>query len=256
MLSAPSTADFHHQAPRGNRRVMASSTRPAGSARSIPLSSGRSGGRNSVVTAYVVPHSTGVRAVTISVRMRPNSLDRKYLDVKINFAEKLVIKRMENVTDDIDRILAQWADERPDLDTEAMGVFGRIYRLSRLAGDATERAYARFGIARADFDVLATLRRSGAPFQLSPGALAASMMLSTGGTTARLDRLEKAGLVARSPDPNDRRGILVRLTPEGRAIADEAVTAGLAEQQRLLAHLPPAKRAQIGELLRDLLNGL
>lgn len=163
---------------------------------------------------------------------------------------------MGNVTDDIDRILAQWAGERPDLDTEAMGVFGRIYRLARLAGDATERAYAGFGIARADFDVLATLRRSGSPFQLSPGALAASMMLSTGGTTARLDRLEKAGLVARSPDPNDRRGILVRLTPEGRAIADEAVTAGLAEQQRLLAHLLPEKRAQLSALLRDLLNGL
>jgi DNA-binding MarR family transcriptional regulator len=209
-----------------------------------------------VVTAYVVPHSTGVRAVTSSTRIRTNSLDVKYLDVKINFAERLVIKRMGNVTDDIDRILGQWARERPDLDTEAMGVFGRIYRLSRLAGDATERAYARFGIARADFDVLATLRRSGDPFQLSPGALAASMMLSTGGTTARLDRLEKAGLVARSPDPNDRRGILVRLTPQGHAIADEAVAAGLAEQQRLLAHLSPEKSAQLSALLRDLLNGL
>ena len=116
------------------------------------------------------------------------------------------------MADDIDRILAQWAAERPDLNTEAIGVFGRIFRLSKLAGDATERAYATFGIARADFDVIATLRRSGSPFQLSPGALAASMMLSSGGTTARLDRLEKTGLVARSPDPDDRRGILVRLT--------------------------------------------
>jgi hypothetical protein len=141
------------------------------------------------------------------------SLDVKYLDVKINFAEKLVIKRMGNVTDDIDRILGQWARERPDLDTEAMGVFGRIFRLSRLAGDATERAYARFG-------------------------------------------MEKAGLVARSPDPNDRRGILVRLTPQGHTVADEAVTAGLAEQQRLLTHLPPEKSAQLSALLRDLLNGL
>lgn len=159
------------------------------------------------------------------------------------------------MSDGVDRIREQWARERPDLDTEAMGVFGRIYRLARLAGDATERAYAAFGIGRPEFDVLATLRRSGKPFQLSPGALSASMMLSSGGTTARLDRLEKAGLVARSPDPDDRRGVLVRLTDKGFDLVNEAVAAGLAEQQRLLAHLPPAKRAQLDSLLRDLLDG-
>ncbi|MEU4427218.1 MarR family transcriptional regulator [Actinoplanes sp. NPDC024001] len=159
------------------------------------------------------------------------------------------------MSDGVDRILGQWARERPDLDTEAMGLFGRIYRLAKLAGDATEKAYAAFGIGRPEFDVLATLRRSGKPFQLSPGALAASMMLSSGGTTARLDRLEKAGLVARSPDPDDRRGVLVRLTDKGFEIADEAVAAGLAEQQRLLAHLPPGKRRQLNDLLRELLNG-
>lgn len=163
---------------------------------------------------------------------------------------------MGNVTDDIDRILAQWAAERPDLDTEAMGIFGRVFRLARVAGDAVERAYAPFGIGRPEFDVLATLRRSGPPFQLSPGALAASMMLSTGGTTARLDRLEKAGLVTRSPAPDDRRSILVRLTPQGHTLADDAVTAGLTEQQRLLAHLPAGQRTQLTTLLRDLLNGL
>ncbi|MFC7534711.1 MarR family winged helix-turn-helix transcriptional regulator [Actinoplanes sp. GCM10030250] len=159
------------------------------------------------------------------------------------------------MNDGVDRILEQWAGERPDMDTEAMGVFGRIYRLARLAGDATERAYAAYGIGRPEFDVLATLRRAGKPYQLSPGALAASMMLSTGGTTARLDRLEKAGLVARSPDPDDRRGVLVRLTDKGHDIADAAVAAGLAEQQRLLAHLPPPERQQLNALLRDLLNG-
>ncbi|GAA4928566.1 hypothetical protein GCM10025331_10170 [Actinoplanes utahensis] len=208
------------------------------------------------MTAYVVPHSTGVAAVISTSRIAPTSLDIKYLDVKINFVEKLVIKKMGNVTDAIDRILGQWARERPDLDTEAMGVFGRIFRLAKLAGDATERAYAAHGIGRAEFDVLAALRRAGEPFQLSPGALAASMMLSTGGTTARLDRLEKAGLVARSPDPNDRRGILVRLTPHGHTIADRAVAAGLAEQQRLLATLTPEQAGQLTGLLRTLLNGL
>ncbi|GIF13049.1 MarR family transcriptional regulator [Actinoplanes teichomyceticus] len=157
--------------------------------------------------------------------------------------------------DGVDRILAQWATERPDLETTAMGIFGRIQRIARLASDATERAYATYGIGRPEFDVLATLRRSGEPFQLSPGALAASMMLSTGGTTARLDRLEKAGLVARSPDPGDRRGVLVRLTDKGFQVADQAVAAGLAEQQRLLAHLTPAQQAELSALLRALLAG-
>jgi DNA-binding MarR family transcriptional regulator len=157
--------------------------------------------------------------------------------------------------DGVDRILGQWAVERPDLPTEAMGVFGRIYRIARLAETATERAYAPFGIGRPEFDVLATLRRAGSPFQLSPTALASSMMLSSGGTTARLDRLERAGLVERSPDPNDRRGVLVRLTDRGRSTVDGAVAAGLAEQQALLEHMPAEKRAQLTELLRDLLNG-
>src|SRR4051812_45197975 len=144
--------------------------------------------------------------------------------------------------DGVDRIIEQWAHERPDLDTTAMAVFGRIFRLARVAGDAAEKAYAAYGIGRPEFDVMATLRRSGGPYQLSPGALADSMMLSTGGTTARLDRLEKAGLVERTPAPHDRRGVLVRLTDRGREIIDEAVGAGLAEQQRLLAHLPATKQ--------------
>jgi DNA-binding MarR family transcriptional regulator len=153
-------------------------------------------------------------------------------------------------TDGVDRIIAQWARERPDLDTTAMAVFGRIFRLSRMAGDHAERAYADYGIGRAEFDVLATLRRSGAPFQLSPGALAESMMLSSGGTTARLDRLEKAGLVERIPSATDRRSVLVRLTERGREIIDDAVAAGLEEQRRLLSHMAPAKVRQLSDLLR------
>ena len=153
-------------------------------------------------------------------------------------------------TDGVDRIIAQWARERPDLDTTAMAVFGRIYRLARMSGDHVERAYADYGIGRAEFDVLATLRRSGAPFQLSPGVLAESMMLSSGGTTARLDRLEKAGLVERIPSPGDRRSVLVRLTDQGREIIDGAVAAGLEEQRRLLSHMTPAMVRQLSNLLR------
>jgi len=153
-------------------------------------------------------------------------------------------------TDGVDRIVAQWARERPDLDTTAMAVFGRIFRLSRMAGDHVERAYADYGIGRPEFDVLATLRRSGEPFQLSPGALAESMMLSTGGTTARLDRLEKAGLVERIPSATDRRSVLVRLSERGREIIDDALAAGLEEQRRLLGHMSAAKVRQLSDLLR------
>ena len=153
-------------------------------------------------------------------------------------------------TDGVDRIIAEWARERPDLDTTAMAVFGRVFRLSRMGGDHVERAYADYGIGRAEFDVLATLRRSGEPYQLSPGALAESMMLSSGGTTARLDRLEKAGLVERIPSASDRRSVLVRLTGRGREIIDDAVAAGLEEQRRLLSHMPPAKVRQLSDLLR------
>lgn len=158
--------------------------------------------------------------------------------------------------DQVDRIVEQWARERPDLDTTAMAVFGRVYRLARLGGDEVERVYERFGIGRPEFDVLATLRRSGEPYELSPGALAASMMLSSGGTTARLDRLERAGLVRRSPDPHDRRALLVRLTERGRDLIDDAVAAGVARQQELLAALSARKREQLTALLREVLEPL
>lgn len=160
---------------------------------------------------------------------------------------------MQAMADGVDRIREQWARERPELDTEAMGILGRVYRIAQAAGEEMERTYARFGISRADFDVLATLRRSGEPYQLSPGALSGALMLTTGGMTGRLDRLERAGLVSRSPDPADRRSVLVTLTDEGRRIIDEAVVAGVEAQQRLLADLPAGRRRQLDELLRELL---
>jgi DNA-binding MarR family transcriptional regulator len=155
--------------------------------------------------------------------------------------------------DDVDRIVAQWARERPELATEAMAVFGRIYRIARLVGDGQEAVYGAFGINRGEFDVLATLRRSGAPYQLSPKALATSMMLTSGGMTGRLDRLERAGLVARSPDPADRRGLVITLTDAGRALVDDAVAAGLEAQRTVLDRLPARSRTQLNTLLRDLL---
>ncbi len=136
-----------------------------------------------------------------------------------------------------------------------MEVFGRIYRLTHAVGGRMETAYARFGISRGEFDVLATLRRSGEPYTLPPRRLSATLMLTTGGMTGRLDKLERAGLLRRSPDPHDRRGLNVTLTAEGLALVDEAVTAGLAVQTEVLSVLDDEQAGQLADLLRELLEG-
>ncbi|SCE76693.1 DNA-binding transcriptional regulator, MarR family [Micromonospora haikouensis] len=155
--------------------------------------------------------------------------------------------------DDVDAIVEQWRRERAGMRPEPMAVFGRIFRLARLVGDEQERAYAAWGISRGEFDVLAALRRAGAPYTLAPKALAAGLMLTSGGMTGRLDRLERAGLVRRVPDPADRRGLQVTLTDTGRQVAEEAADAGLATQRRLLDALPQRDQERLAELLRDLL---
>ncbi|MYW48298.1 MarR family transcriptional regulator [Streptomyces sp. SID161] len=156
-------------------------------------------------------------------------------------------------TDPVDTIIEQWARVRPDLDTRAMEVFGRIFRLSRAMGDRMERAYKLYGISRGEFDVLATLRRSGEPYTLSPRQLSATLMLTTGGMTGRLDKLERAGLLRRSPDPHDRRGLQVTLTEEGVRLIDEAVGSGLAEESAALTGLTDEQAGQLADLLRELL---
>ncbi|WDV51711.1 MarR family transcriptional regulator [Streptomyces coeruleorubidus] len=163
-------------------------------------------------------------------------------------------ERPEQRKDPVDAIIDQWATVRPDLDTTAMEVFGRIYRLSRAMGDRTEKAYAQFGIGRGEFDVLATLRRAGEPYTLSPRQLSATLMLTTGGMTGRLDKLERAGLLRRSPDPHDRRGLHVTLTDKGLELIDEAVAAGLAVQTEALSGLAAEQAGQLAELLRELLR--
>ncbi|GAB2821084.1 MarR family transcriptional regulator [Streptomyces chlorus] len=161
--------------------------------------------------------------------------------------------RPEQRKDPVDAIVEQWARERPDLDTVAMEVFGRVTRLSRAMGDRLEEAYAKYGISRGEFDVLATLRRSGEPYALSPRQLSATLMLTTGGMTGRLDKLERAGLLRRSPDPHDRRGLQVTLTEQGLRLAEEAVGAGLALQTEALSALDGGRAEQLADLLRELL---
>ncbi|KAA2265684.1 MarR family transcriptional regulator [Solihabitans fulvus] len=155
--------------------------------------------------------------------------------------------------DHVDLITEQWNVERPELDTVPMAVFGRIYRITRLMGDRMDRTYARFGLSRGEFDVLATLRRAGEDHDLSPSQLSTRLMLTTGGMTGRLDKLERAGLVERVPDPTDRRALRVQLTGHGLEVIDEAVVAGLDVQAAAVAALTPEQTAALDDALRVLL---
>ncbi|GIG61969.1 MarR family transcriptional regulator [Longispora fulva] len=158
--------------------------------------------------------------------------------------------------DAVDRIVAQWRAERPDLETGAMAVFGRIYRIARLMGDRMEAVYQGYGIGRGDFDVLSTLRRSGEPYTLSPKELTATLMLTSGGMTGRLDRLERAGLVGRAPDPDDRRGLRISLTAAGLGVIEAAVGAGLDAQREVLAVLDTKDQEYLADVLRTLMEPL
>jgi len=157
--------------------------------------------------------------------------------------------------DPVDAVVEQWAAERPELQTQPIEVFERIFRIAKTMGDRLDSAYAEFGIGRGEFDVLAALRRSGEPFILSPSQLASSVMVTTGGMTGRLDRLERAGLLDRVPDASDRRTVRARLTDKGRDLVDLAIVAGLERQRAALEALPPDQRELLADLLGRLLAG-
>ncbi len=158
--------------------------------------------------------------------------------------------------DRIDRILAQWRRERPDLDTRPMGLIGRIQRVAAALRPRLDETHEISGLLGESFDVLASLRRSGPPFQLSPTELYREMMLTSGAMTNRIDRLEDAGLVTRRPDPDDRRGTLVRLTPKGKTLIDAATTKHVANEERLLSALTLGEQQQLADILRKLLLSL
>jgi DNA-binding MarR family transcriptional regulator len=158
--------------------------------------------------------------------------------------------------DGVDLILEQWRRERPDLDATPLAVIGRVSRLSRELERRLEPVFARHGLEAGLYDVLATLRRAAAPYLVRPSELAASLMLTASGMTKRLDRLEQAGLVARHPDPADRRGVLIELTPAGRQLIDSTATEHVANESNLLSALSRAERDQLASLLRKLLLGL
>ena len=155
--------------------------------------------------------------------------------------------------DFIDGILSQWKRERPDLDTSPMAVIGRVGRLQSHLDRLLAAVFEQFGLGRGEFDVLATLRRSGEPFRLNPKALTERLMLSPAAMTNRLDNLERAGLIRRMPDPEDRRGLLIELTRDGRRVIDQAMSAHVENEERILAALTKQERRDLAALLRKLL---
>jgi DNA-binding MarR family transcriptional regulator len=155
--------------------------------------------------------------------------------------------------DDVDELVAGWRAERPDLDVEPLQVLSRVSRLARHLDRARTAAFAAHGLQTWEFDVLSALRRQGAPYQLSPGALLRATLVTSGTMTNRINGLASAGLVSRRPDPADKRGVLVALTDRGRAAADAALADLLTSERRLLTGLDGRQRRELAALLRILL---
>src|SRR4051794_34280604 len=158
--------------------------------------------------------------------------------------------------DDVDDILDQWRAVRPELDPAPIGVVGRMSRLAREIEARLEPVYRDHGLEGGLHDVLATLRRGGPPYRMRPTDLTAAMMLTSSGTTKRLDKLEAAGLIARESDPNDRRGTLIALTDEGLRVIDATTPEHLANEASLLAALSASEQETLAALLRKLRLGL
>ena len=162
----------------------------------------------------------------------------------------------DSAPDRVARVQAEWRRERPELDVAPQGIFGRLARLADALDDELERVFRQFGLTTGEFDVLATLRRAGDPFERTPSALADSTMVTAGGLTKRVDRLEAAGLVTRTVSPDDGRVRVIALTPAGRELVDRAVEAHLANEHALLGALEVADRELLERLLRQWLTAL
>lgn len=155
----------------------------------------------------------------------------------------------EKEPDHVDRIMAQWHRERPDLDVSPQGIIGRLHRVGARLTEELVAVYAQYGLSEGDFDVLATLRRSGAPYELTPGELAAGTMVTSGAVTKRVDRLVEQGLATRRVSDRDARGRVVALTDKGRDLIDRAFEAHVANEHRLVASFTDIERARLAHLL-------
>lgn len=155
----------------------------------------------------------------------------------------------QSVTDHVARLRAQWARERPDLDTSPLDVVGRLHRVGEALHAELRPVFAEAGLSDGEFDVLAALRRAGAPYALTPGEIGRSTMITSGAVTKRIDRLERAGLVSRTVSADDARSRVVSLTEEGVRLVDAVLPRHLANEERLLAPFTAAERAQLAALL-------
>jgi DNA-binding MarR family transcriptional regulator len=156
--------------------------------------------------------------------------------------------------DEVDRLIEAWRRERPDLDVAPMEVLSRVSRLARHLDRARSQAFDTHGLESWEFDVLAALRRAGAPYQLSPGKLLKETLVTSGTMTNRVDRLAARGLVERLPDPTDRRGVLVQLTTSGRDAVDAAMADLLTHERALLGSLSERDQQRIARVLRELVR--
>lgn len=150
----------------------------------------------------------------------------------------------------------QWARERPEIDTEAMVLLGRLAEAALvISRDRLNPLFAQFDLQPGEFDLLATLRRSGQPYALTPTDLYEAAMISSGSMTNRIDRLEKVGFVTRKPNPADKRGTLVALTKQGLALIDRVIDAHVTNQQAIVNGLTAREQSQLSALLAKLLKG-
>jgi DNA-binding MarR family transcriptional regulator len=178
-----------------------------------------------------------------------------YLDGKIN--RNIFMSRQNAVAlDGIDQRRAQWALELPDLDTAGMGIIGRMRWITLQLRPPIEAIFVRHGLDSGEFDVISTLRRAGPPYRLRPTELFRSLMISSGGLTARLDRLAKAGLVTRESAPDDARSLLVTLTPQGSALAEAAFREDMAFESDAVGALDAEELRSLEALLRKLVTSL
>jgi DNA-binding MarR family transcriptional regulator len=152
--------------------------------------------------------------------------------------------------DHVDGILAQWRRERPDLDPSPIGLIGRLHRLADVLNVELRKVFAEAGLGDGDFDVLVTVRRNGAPYEMTPGELCASTMVTSSAVTKRIDRLERAGLVTRTVSDEDARSRRIRLTDAGFELVDRLMAVHIANEHRLVAGLSERDRSQLAAILR------
>lgn len=158
--------------------------------------------------------------------------------------------------DSVDVVLSQWSLQRPDIELSAMALVGRLHRSTRLISRRLRDYFKAEGMEEWEFDMLATLRRSGEPYTLSPKDLVATTMVGSSALTHRVDQLLRRGLITREVNPNNRRELLLTLTPEGIDLVDRVLEGHVANEQQQLEGLDADERAQLSMLLRKLLISL